>query len=224
MDDETQRATRLDGIVTVVDCKHVLLHWDSPEVQTQIAFADVVLLNKTDLSAPAEVDALEARIKRMNPTTKIYRTERSKIDLDHVLNVQGFTLGHALVIDPKFLGEQQSLGLGMAGDEHEHGNHHHEHTLVNSVAITVPGDLHYKRLNAWMSDLIQTRGPDIFRMKGVLSIRGDPKRFVFQGVHMLFDGQSGKPWGPEPRTNKLVFIGKNLDRRELEAGFRQCLA
>lgn len=227
MDDETQRATRLDGIVTVVDCKHVLQHWDSLEVQTQIAFADVVLLNKTDLATPADVDALEARIHRMNPTAKIHRTERSLIDLDKVLNVQGFSLDKALEIDPKFLGEEpQPLGLGFAGSSittEDHGHHHH-HTHVNSVAITLPGDLNAKKLNAWMSELLQTKGPDIYRMKGVLSIKGDPKRFVFQGVHMLFDGQPGKPWGSEPRTNKLVFIGKDLQRAELEEAFRRCLA
>jgi G3E family GTPase len=95
---------------------------------------------------------------------------------------------------------------------------------VNAVAITLPGDLDSRRLNAWMGELLQTKGPDIYRMKGVLSVRGDSKRFVFQGVHMLFDGQPGKPWGSEPRTNRLVFIGRKLDRAELEAGFRRCLA
>ena len=222
MDDETQRAARLDGIVTVVDCKHVTQHWSSPEVQTQIAFADVVLLNKTDLASPSEVDALEARIRRMNPTTKVHRTVRSLIDLDKVLDVNGFSLDRALEVDPKFLGERQTIGL--VGADVAEPSHPHEHTHVNSVAITVPGDLLAKRLNAWMSDLLQTRGPDIFRMKGVLSIKGDAKRFVFQGVHMLFDGQPGRPWGSDPRTNKLVFIGKDLNRAELEAGFRQCLA
>jgi len=228
MDDETQRATRLDGIVTVVDCKHVLQHWDTHEVQTQIAFADVVLLNKTDLAAPAEVDALEARIRRMNPTTKLYRTERSLIDLDKVLNVHGFSLDRAIEVDPKFLGEEQpqplGLGLPLSVTTEETHHHHHEHTHVNSVAITMPGDLHAKKLNAWMNELLQVKGPDIYRMKGVLSIKGDMKRFVFQGVHMLFDGQPGKPWGSDPRTNKLIFIGKDLNKAELEEGFKRCLA
>ncbi|MBY0514299.1 MAG: GTP-binding protein, partial [Gemmataceae bacterium] len=103
-------------------------------------------------------------------------------------------------------------------------HHSHTHSDVNSVGITIPGDLDAKRLNEWMGELLQARGPDIYRMKGVLSIRNDPKRFVFQGVHMLFDGQPGKPWGSEARGNKLVFIGRRLDRAELEAGFRRCLA
>jgi G3E family GTPase len=333
MDDEIHRATRLDGIVTVVDTKHVTDHWTSHEVQEQIAFADVILLNKLDLVSAAEADELEARIRQMNPTTKVYRTTKSVVDMDKILNVGGFSLDRALEVDPKFMepeypfvwggvyrldaglyelvvpdrqkqaitvaltpapaadeaglktaaaaavvaysGEERPVppggtlspssdpfrlelpagevrfvvaaekpgayglfagsNLGKIGVEVRgpggtvapaaaRGFHHsHTHSDVNAVAITLPGDLDAKRLNAWMGELLQARGPDIYRMKGVLSIRNDPKRFVFQGVHMLFDGQPGRPWGTEPRTNKLVFIGRKLDRAELEGGFRRCL-
>jgi G3E family GTPase len=208
MDDEIHRATRLDGIVTVVDAKHVAQHWDSHEVQEQIAFADVVLVNKLDLVSAGEVDELESRIRDMNPTAAVHRTTKSMIDMDKILNVGGFSLDRAVDIDPEFL------------DPHHHP---HTHSDVNAVGITLPGDLSAKKLNEWVNQLLQTRGPDIYRMKGVLSIKGDPKRFVFQGVHMLFDGQPGRPWGSDPRTNKLVFIGRRLDRSELEAGFRRCL-
>ncbi len=208
MDDEIQRSTRLDGIVTVVDAKHVSQHWSSHEVQEQIAFADVILLNKLDLVSSEEVDELEDRIRGMNPMAKIIRTTRAEVEMEKILNVGGFSLDRAVEVNPEFL------------DPHHHS---HTHSDVNSVGITLAGDLHSKRLNEWMSELLQTRGPDIYRMKGVLSIKGDPKRFVFQGVHMLFDGQPGRPWGSEPRTNKLVFIGRKLDRAELEAGFRRCL-
>jgi G3E family GTPase len=334
MDDEIHRATRLDGIVTVVDSKHVSRHWDSHEVQEQVAFADVILLNKLDLVTAAEADELEARIREMNPTTKVYRTTNSVVDMDKILNVGGFSLDRALEVDPKFMepeypfvwggvyplaaglyelvvpdrtksaipvvlvpapssdepglrtaaaaavvaysgGEKPTApggtlapasdpfrlelppgevrftlavekpgayglfsgsNLGKIGVEVRstggvvapataRGFHHsHTHSDVNAVGITLPGDLDAKRLNAWMGELLQTRGPDIYRMKGVLSIRNDPRRFVFQGVHMLFDGQPGKPWGSDVRGNKLVFIGRKLDRGELEAGFRRCLA
>ncbi len=100
----------------------------------------------------------------------------------------------------------------------------HEHDeAVSSVGITVAGDLDPKRLNAWLSTLLRAQGTDIFRMKGVLSIKGDARRFVFQGVHMLFDGRPDREWGGEPRTNKLIFIGRNLDREQLNADFRACL-
>jgi G3E family GTPase len=92
------------------------------------------------------------------------------------------------------------------------------------VGIALEGDLDAKKLNQWMSKLLQEKGPDIFRMKGVLAIKGEPNRFVFQGVHMLFDGKLDKPWGTTPRANKLVFIGRNLDRDALTAGFKSCLA
>ena len=207
MDDEMQQKLRLDGIVTVVDAKHVVLHWDAREVQEQIAFADVILLNKLDLVMPAEADELEAKIAAMNPVAKVYRTQKSVVDMDKILNVGGFSLDRAVDLDPHFL----------------HGHHHHHHSDVKAVGFEMPGDLSAKKLNEWMGTLLQEKGADIFRMKGVLSIKGDSKRFVFQGVHMLFDGEPGKPWGTAPRTNKLVFIGRNLDRAELEAGFKKCV-
>jgi G3E family GTPase len=174
----------------------------------------VILLNKTDLVRAEQIDRLEQRIRAMNAVTRIYRTQNAIIDLDRILNVAGFSLDRAQQIDPEFLEIE---------DEHHH--HHHEHDReVMSVGITTPGDLDVKKFNRWISELLMTRGPDIYRMKGVLSIRGDTRRFVFQGVHMLFDGRSDRPWGPDARTNKLIFIGRNLDRKELLEGFRACLA
>jgi G3E family GTPase len=283
MDDEIQSKTNIDGIVTLVDAKHVLMHWDSHEVQEQIAFGDVILLNKTDLVTPAELDKLERLIRKMNATAKIYRTKNAEVNLDHVLNVKGFDLDRVLEHEPDFLkdgGHKHKHGHGHEEghdgkdhskcdhehghcehdhehehghkhhDEHDHSNcdhehghceHEHEHkthalavhdegpdhvhdTSVSSVGITLPGDLDAKKLNLWMSKLLQEKGVDIFRMKGVLSIKGVPNRFVFQGVHMLFDGKEDKPWGGTPRMNKLVFIGRNLDREALNAGFKSCLA
>jgi G3E family GTPase len=101
----------------------------------------------------------------------------------------------------------------------------HEHDdQVSSVGIEIAGDLDTKKLNTWLSNLLRTQGPDIFRMKGILSIKGEQNRFVFQGVHMLFDGRSDRPWGQEPRRNSLIFIGRHLDRAKLNEDFRACLA
>lgn len=270
MDDEVQSKTAIDGIVTLVDSKHVLLHWDSHEVQEQIAFADVILLNKTDLVEPAELDKLERLIRKMNATAKIHRTKNAEVDLNNVLNVKGFDLDRILEHEPEFLkngghkhdhkhghGEKDHAHCDHehghcehdhhhgekdhAHCDHEHGHCEHEHgtthsltlhedepdhvhdSSVSSVGISVEGELDAKKLNKWMSELLQTKGPDIFRMKGVLSIKNEPNRFVFQGVHMLFDGKLDKPWGKTPRSNKLIFIGRNLDRAALTDGFKSCL-
>jgi G3E family GTPase len=262
MDDEVQAKTTIDGIVTLVDAKHVLQHWDSHEVQEQIAFGDVILLNKTDLVTPAELEKLEKLIRKMNATAKIYRTKNAELNLDHVLNVKGFDLDRILEHEPEFLKasshkhDHDDHDHEHAHDEkdhshcdHDHGHcehdheHDHEHkhekthslavhedvpdhvhdSTVSSVGIALTGDLDPKKLNKWMSDLLQAKGPDIFRMKGVLSIKNEPNRFVFQGVHMLFDGKVDKPWGKTPRSNKLVFIGRNLDRDALTEGFKSCL-
>jgi G3E family GTPase len=269
MDDEVQAKTAIDGIVTLVDAKHVLLHWDSHEVQEQIAFGDVILLNKTDLVTPAELDKLERLIRKMNATAKIYRTKNAEVNLDHVLNVRGFDLDRILEHEPDFLkGGHKHDEHEHEHDEHDHKHEHDEHdgkdhshcdhdhghcdhdhahdehghekthalklhaapepdhvhdSSVTSVGIALPGDLDPKKLNEWMSKLLQEKGPDIFRMKGVLSIKNQANRFVFQGVHMLFDGKVDRPWGQTPRSNKLVFIGRNLDRDALTEGFKSCL-
>jgi len=213
VDDELKSRLALDGIVTVVDAKHIWLHIDdSDEAQEQVAFADVILLNKTDLVDPADLDRLEARIQSINPQAKIHRTHNAAIEVDKVLRVGGFDLDRVLEIKPDLL-------------EPEDHHHHHEHDKeITSVGITTPGDLDADKLNGWLRDLLMSRGPDIFRMKGVLSIKGDPKRFVFQGVHMQFEGRPDRPWGKEPRTNKLIFIGRHLNRQELNEGFHSCLA
>jgi G3E family GTPase len=211
LDDEMRARLRLDAIVTVVDARHVEQHWDDgKEVQEQIAFADVVLLNKTDLVTPETLDALEGRIRSLNATTKVHRSQHSVVGMDKILNIGGFSLERALEVAPEFL----------------HGEHHHHHVEgVGSVGITIPGDLDEKKLNDWLGELLMTEGPNLFRMKGVLSMKGDARRFVFQGVHMLFDGRADRPWAKtEKRENKLVFIGRNLDRARLVEGFRTCLA
>jgi len=235
-DEEVKESFVLDGIITVVDAKHVGLHFDDTrEVREQIGFADVILLNKTDLVTPEELARTEARIRKMNPVAKLYRTENSAIDLSKVLEVGGFDLKRALELEPDFLKEAEKHDhehdhehdhdhADEHGEHHEHEHDHHHDEDVTSVGISTPGDLDEKMLSDWLGTLLRTKGQDIFRMKGVLSVKGREMRFVFQGVHMLMDGRPDRPWGTEPRRNTLVFIGRNLDRKELNDGFRACLA
>jgi len=355
-DDEMKTAFRLDAIVTVVDARHILQHLDTgDESVKQLAFADVILLNKTDLVSPAELDALEARIHGINAVAKIHRTQNCDVNLDRVLDVGGFNLSRATELDPQFMEPEYPFewagayalpaGIhelvvghcdhdhGHEGHAHAHGEHDHHHhgnpneldvvvmpvksldapslaaaveaavhvfsdwesrtkdgdaiapgaTLhrllladgngkyqlklaaagfylvfescghdplhihvmgetakpgwqqdyhaahehndaVTSVGITAPGDLDGKKLNDWISALLRTKGADIYRMKGVLAVKGTNKRLVFQGVHMLFDAKFDREWGADPRHNTLVFIGKNLDRPALTEAFKACLA
>jgi G3E family GTPase len=226
-DEEVKESFALDGIVTVVDAKHVGLHFDDTrEVREQIGFADVIILNKTDLVTPAELEKIEARIRKMNPMAKIHRTRNATLPLDQVLGLGGFDLKRALELEPDFLHAEEH------DHDHEHGDHdhdeeehdHHHDEDVTSVGITTPGELDEKKISEWLGTLLRTKGQDIFRMKGVLSIKGRDQRFVFQGVHMLMDGRADRPWGTEPRRNALIFIGRNLDRQALNEGFKACLA
>jgi G3E family GTPase len=208
VDEDLRDKIALDAVVTVVDAKHIQQHWEADEAQEQIAFADVILLNKTDLVSPEELAELESKIKGMNRMAKIYRTQNSELSMDALLGVQAFNLDRALEIDPKFLSE----------DAHEHDE------SVKSFAIVESGELDGQKLNSWLSQLLPTQGVDIFRMKGILNIAGEDERFVFQGVHMLLDGKADRPWKEgETRKNELVFIGRNLDEAKLKEDFRQCL-
>ncbi len=382
-DPEMREQFALDGIVTLVDAKHILLHLnDSPEALKQVAFADVILLNKTDLVAPEDLDALERRLRRINAVAKVHRTRNAEVPVDRVLNLGAFKLERAIEVDPQFLemeypfewaggyvlqpgvhaleiGHDPAEGheghghahdhecgpdcghdhneldvvvarlgaeapLTQAGDAapsprpdraeggaapfaaeaeltaainaavetfsdweaiklpgealevgrklnrlklvNEHGKfqvpipaagryllftahdvpthlhrpdgtflkyswdrtfrHEHAHDeAVSSVGIRAEGLCDGKKLNDWISKLLQEKGGDIYRMKGVLGVKGTSKRLVFQGVHMLFDAKFDREWAAgEDRTNTLVFIGKNLDRAALTEGFKACLA
>jgi G3E family GTPase len=208
IDEGMAATTELDAVVTVVDAKHIWSHWDSSEAQEQIAFADVILLNKVDLVSPEILQELEQRVRSINAIAKIHTTCNCDVDLDAVLGVKAFDLKNALSIDPQFLEE----------DAHEHDE------SVYSVAITGPGVVSSDKLNRWLYQLVQSQGANLFRMKGILDVDAEDRRFVFQGVHMTLDGRPGKPWRPnEQRRNELVFIGRNLNEAELKAGFQACL-
>ena len=209
VDEDMREKLNLDAVVTVVDAKHIWQHWDADEAQEQIAFADVILLNKTDLVTPEQLEELENRIRGMNAMAKIYRTRNSELEMDALLGVKAFDLDRALEVDPDFLGE----------DAHEHDE------TVYSIALVEKGELDGDKLNQWLSNLLQTKGPDIFRMKGILNIAGEDERFVFQGVHMLLDGKPDRLWKEgEQRKNELVFIGRNLDETQLKKDFLACMA
>ncbi len=209
VDEDLQNQMSLDAVVTVVDAKHIWEHWESSEAQEQIAFADVILLNKTDLVTADVLDELERRIRVMNAMAKIYRTHNSELGMDALLGVKAFDLTRALEIDPNFLSE----------DAHEHDE------TVYSVALVEQGAIDNKKLSSWLEYLLSTQGTEIFRMKGILNIAGDERRYVFQGVHMIFDGTPDRPWKPEEkRQNQLVFIGRNLDADKLKADFLACMA
>lgn len=336
MDDDMKENLRLDGIVTLVDCKHVSEHLDSSEdCRAQIAFADTLLLNKTDLVDTAAVEALETRLRAMNGLAKVQRATMAQVDLRQVLDLGGFDLKRALNLNPAFLEPEYPFEWGgcydlAAGEftltlndgpdpamslvalpiteqgewiaaqeraarlfaldaepvepgaalvpgllhyelqlaaasaksfrlrleaagrlalftqhhpdefalrlldaqgqnrspmaEHAYNPGHSHDDTVSSVGIVEERPVNPYKLNLWLSDLLRDKGADIFRMKGVLHLADNLNRFVFQGVHMLFDGQAGRPWrADEPRLSQMIFIGRALDRAELTAGFRACL-
>ena len=336
MDDEIASEFSLDGIVTLVDAHHINQQLGrSQESTEQIAFADVILLNKTDLVQAEELDALETRLREMNRLARVHRCERANVAIPTVLNLEAFNLDQVLANHPTFLepeypfewtgiyelepgryklslddGPDPTMSLVMVErlDPHEEAlqqgaewsvrryaepaskispsnivpmDQHvelqlqlsgqksfaieierqtslalfaqhtaeefnlrlsasenaevlpvlertwvaqHEHDdEVGSVAIEADGDVNANKLNVWLGKLLREKGVDIFRMKGFISIAGESQRFVFQGVHMLFDGQPERPWGDDPRHNQLVFIGRNLDGDTMKREFEACL-
>jgi G3E family GTPase len=338
VDDDVQEHFALDGIVTLVDARHVALHLDDArECREQIAFADVLVLNKCDLASEAELDELERRVRSINSMAKVLRSTGADVPVAEILDVGGFDLGRAVAQKPSFLApeypfewagsyeldegacelalddgpdpsmdllfmplapSEQAFDLGpcnralrvwagerdtiapsgavevpsprrtrleltgrgprrfgvrvartgryglytqhlptefelrllQRGQPHEPSaeqelapGHVHDED-VSSVSIHVDGALDRERLNAWLSVLLRERGADIFRMKGIVHVAGSPRRFVFQGVHMLFDGSEDRLWGDEPPATDLVFIGRRLDRGQLSEGALRCRA
>lgn len=211
VDDEVRKSTALDAIVTVVDAKNLLARLkDSDEAKEQVAFADVVVLNKTDLVDAEELAAVERQIRSINGWAMIHRATRCDVALDKVLERHAFDLSRILELEPDFL----------------EGGHEHEHDEdVTSVSLRIAEPLHPDRFLYWLQMVLAAQGQDILRTKGIISFKDDPDRFVFQAVHMLSEGLHQRPWKPgEPRESRIVFIGRNLDRGFLEAGFRACVA
>jgi G3E family GTPase len=210
-DEGLYERARLAGIVTVVDALHVWRHLDDPLVQQQVALADVVLLSKTDLVTPVAVQSLQARLGAVNASARIGSMGQATDDAESILGASAFELD----------GIRSAAGsLPPIDSAREHG---HDATIT-SVAISTPGDLVPERLRAWLSRLAASQRAQVYRLKGILSIQGRSERYVLQGVHMVLDGRPGRPWGDEPRHNRLVLIGRHLDRVALEQAFAACLA
>ncbi|KAK4364722.1 hypothetical protein RND71_016080 [Anisodus tanguticus] len=232
-DELVSRHVKLDGVVTLVDCKHALQHLNEVkprfvvnEAVEQVAYADRIILNKIDLVTEAELDVLTKRIKHINGMAQIKRAKHGVVDMDFVLGVGGYDLDR---IDSQVQSEGSHCGHKHEdGHEHHKGHHHHEHvhdSAVSSVSIVSEGTLDLDEVDDWLERLIEKNGEDLYRMKGVLSVSGSEERYVFQGVHSILDGCPGKTWEPsEKRINKLVFIGRNLDETALRKGFKGCLA
>ena len=248
---DLKRQLRLDAIVTVVDARHVEQELAAaPEATAQIAFADVLLLNKTDLLSAPELDRLEARLRRMNPLARIHRTERSRIDVSQLLNLKAREVTAPLVFPTA--PPAAHVHDEHCGHDHDHAHDHddahaHEHDAdcqdpthdhghdavpehfhderVRSFAFTEERPLDLKKTEAWLSELLGKQGENIYRCKGILYIKGEPKRVVFQGVQMMFEALPERLWNiGEPRLNQLVFIGKDLDEAAIRQGFLACLA
>jgi G3E family GTPase len=236
MDENVGAKTRLDAVVTVADAKWLKDRLkDAPEAKNQIAFADVILVNKTDLVQPEELREVEARIRGINPYATLHRTQRSQIAIDQVLDRNAFDLDRILDIEPQFL---------EAGDDHDHDHHHHhgdhdghDHHHhggglkhyhdedMQSLSLRSDKPLNPDKFFPWVQDLVAKDGPNILRSKGILSFKDDPDRFVFQGVHMILDGDHQRPWKDgEERVSRIVFIGRNLAEEKIRAGFESCVA
>jgi len=238
VDEDIAARTRLDAIVTVVDAKHLLNEIDkAPEAQEQIAFADIVLLNKTDLVDEDGLRNVEARIRAINPTTRIERTERSAVDLERVLGQSAFDLDRILENAPDFLGDpnhdhnhpEHECGDHCDHHDHDHENHD-EHTHIHdahvtSFSLSTRDPLDPEKFFPWIQMICQEFGIDLLRMKGILAFKGDDQRYVAQAVHMMLEGDHNRPWRTdEDRLSRMVFIGRNLPRDIIEDGFSKCKA
>ena len=239
VDEEVRARTRLDSVTTVVDAKHVLLRLsDSREAREQIAFADQIVLNKTDLVSADDLRMVEARLRRLNPLAPIHRAQRSNVPLEAILGRGSFDLDRIVTLEPDFLNPAHGEP-GHVHDEHcDHGHdHHHGHDHdhvhhdhvhdddIKGVALTLQRPLDGAKITRWLNDILQTQGPDILRATGIMDVAGDDRRLVFQAVHMILEGDFQRPWkADEARYSRLVFIGRNLDEAALRAGFEACAA
>jgi len=233
VDENVGRKTRLDAVVTVADAKWLKDRLkDAPEAENQIAFADVILINKTDLVSPAELDEVEARIRGINRYARLHKTQRAQVPLDEVLSRNAFDLDRILHLEPEFL---EGDGHDHHGHDHDHGDghaHHHGSGLkhyhdeeMQSISLKSDKPLDSDRFFPWVQDLVQKEGPNILRCKGILAFKNDDQRFVFQGVHMILDGDHQRPWHDgEQRESRIVFIGRNLPGDKIRAGFESCIA
>jgi G3E family GTPase len=214
---------------------------DSNEAAEQVAFADQIVLNKTDLVTPAELAAVERAIRQLNPLAPIHRAERSNVPLDAILGRGSFDLARITDIAPDFLnpahGEEGHVHdedcehdhHGHDHDHHDHDHHDHAHDHVaasgiRGISLVTDRPIDGPRITAWLNETLQNQGPDILRAKGIIDVKGEDRRLVFQAVHMILEGDFQGEWRPGPRQSKMVFIGRNLDEAALRKGFEATFA
>ncbi|XP_058751408.1 uncharacterized protein LOC131624482 [Vicia villosa] len=237
-DELVSEYVKLDGVVTLVDCKHAMQHLNEVkprfvvnEAVEQVAYADRIVLNKKDLVTESELNILTKKLKHINGMAQIKQAKFGSVDIDFVLGVGGYDLQRIeSEVDgecPSTASHSDDCGNGHKGHHHHHHHHHHDHvhdSAVTSVSIVAEGTLDRDEVEDWLERLVEEKGEDLYRMKGVLSVDGSEQRYVFQGVHSMLDDSPGKTWEPnEKRINKLVFIGRNLDETALRKGFKGCL-
>lgn len=210
VDDDLRETLGLDAIVTVVDANHFLDTVDlEHECEEQVAFADIILLNKADLVIAEKLAEVETKIRSLNQFARIYRTEKANIDLDRILARGSFDLKRLIEIEPGFLDENP--------EDHDHDD------SITSVSLKTDKPIQPDKFSSWMREFIRDRGVDVLRTKGILALDGQDQRYVFQGVHMVMDSDWGRAWTPEEkRESRLVFIGRNLNPAELESAFAAC--
>ena len=248
MDEDVRAKAKLDAVIALVDAKHFPLRLtDAPEAEDQVAFADVVIINKTDLVDADELEKVRATVRKINPHAVIHTAERSATALDQVLDRGAFDLDRILENDPHFLNAENhdhpDHECGPGCDHHHHHDHHHDHecgpdcdhdhhkldaathdTSVTSISLKA-GAMDHNKFFPWINKITQTDGSDILRLKGIVAFEGDDDRFVLQGVHMIVEGDHQRPWrDDETRETRLVFIGRNLDRDKIERTFNACRA
>ena len=234
VDDDVKAKSRLDSVTTVVDAKHILLRLsDSKVVREQIAFADQIVLNKADLVSEDDLKMIEARIRRMNPLAPIHRATRSNVPLDAILGRGGFDLERIVELEPEFLNPAHGEA-GHVHDEHCGHDHHHDghgNTAqrhdddIKGISLRLDKPVDGVMVTKWLNDLLAEQGPDILRAKGILDVKGEDKRLVFQAVHMILEGDLQRQWKPdEDRYSRMVFIGRNLNEAKLKAEFEATAA
>jgi G3E family GTPase len=238
VDENVGRKTKLDAVVTVADAKWLQDRLkDAPEAKNQIAFADVIIINKTDLVSADELAEVEGRVRAINPYARVHKTQRCAVPLPEVLGRNAFDLDRILDIEPEFLEtdahDHDHHHDHDHGHGHDHAHHHHvdgglkhyHDEEMQSLSLKAEAPLDPDKFFPWVQTLVQEEGQNILRCKGILSFKSDPKRFVFQGVHMILDGDHQREWQDgEERSSRIVFIGRKLPEEKIRDGFAGCRA
>lgn len=236
MDHDVARRVSLDGVVTLVDALHIESHLDDLQLQghdnqavDQIVTADRIIVNKIDLVDEAQLARVEGRIRKLNEGAQMLRSSHAQVDLNRILGIQGFAPITLTMSDPHFLDDHEHVCDQACDHDHAHGARHavahgHQHDpSVDSVSLVFDAPFDKRRLDDWLGQLVAAHGEDIFRLKGIVAIGGDDRKYVLQGVHRVLELRPAEAWGPTTPSSKFVFIGRNLERRTLQAGLFACL-